>query len=153
MDPSSLIPIVTPVVHAAALYLQTEALKKAGDKAAEVVGEKAASSAVTKGSRALASLRSWFVKKADAKAQGVLEMVELDPEDTDFQAKLIHETARLAGSDSTFEQELRVLAEQVTIAQVGNINQTFNNHASNQGAQGVINAPLTFNYGRKPDES
>jgi|GEM_PF-2794170 len=153
MDPSSLIPIVAPVVHAAALYLQTEALKKAGDKAAEVVGEKAASSAVTQGSRALASLRSWFAKKADAKAQGVLKMVEIDPKDTDFHAKLIQETARLALTNSAFEQELRVLAGQVTIAQTESINQTFNNPSSNQGAQGVINAPLTFNYGSKPDEN
>lgn len=153
MEPSSLIPIVTPVVHAAVLYLQTEALKKAGDKAAEVLGEKAASSAVTKGSHALDSLRSWFVKKADAKAQGVLEMVELDPEDTAFQAKLVQETARLAMTDSTFEQELRVLAGQTTIAQTESINQTFNNVASNQGMQGVNNAPLTFNYGRTPEES
>src|SRR6266498_1545515 len=116
MDTSALIPLITPAIAAAIAYLRDQAAAKAGEKAA----------------------------KADPKAQQVLANVEQDPTDDDYQNKLIKETARLASTDSAFAQELKILAEQVTVAQPGSTVQTINNQAPNQGAQGVFNAPVSF---------
>ena len=74
--------------------------------------------------------------------RGPLANVEQDPDDKDYQQKLVKETTRLASADSTFAQELKVLAENVAIAQSGSV--IIDNKASNLGAQGVFNAPVKF---------
>ena len=68
--------------------------------------------------------------------------MEQDPDDEDYQQKLVKETARLADTDPTFAQDLKVLAENVAIAQSGSV--IIDNKASNLGAQGVFNAPVQF---------
>ncbi len=114
IDPSTLIPLVSPVVAAVVAFIKTQGAQKAGEKAL----------------------------KADAKAQQALVNLEQDPDDEDYQQKLVKETARLASTDSTFAQDIKVLAENVAIAQSGSV--AIDNKASNFGAQGVFNAPIQF---------
>ncbi len=147
MDPTLLVPLVSPLVAAVVAYLKGEAAKKAGEKAAEVVGEKAGEAVAGAGPRLLATLRDRFTEKADPKAQQALTLVEQDPDDADYQQKLVKETARLAAADPGFAQELRVLAEQAIIGQPGGV--AIDNQASNYGAQGVFHAPVSFDQ-RKP---
>jgi len=82
-----------------------------------------------KGQKALSLLRDRFLAKADTKAQQALANVEQDPDDEDYQKKLLKETARLASADSTFAQDLKVVAEHVALAQSGSV--TIENTASN----------------------
>lgn len=144
VDPSALIPWISPIISAVVTYIATQGAQKAGDKAAEIVGEKATETTLTLGQKALALLRSKFFAKTDAKAQQALKNVEQDPDDEDYQQKLVKETARLASTDPTFAQELKVLAENVTIAQSGGV--AIDNKAPNYGAQGVFNAPVSFDH-------
>ncbi len=147
MDPTMLIPLVSPVVAAVVAYLKGEAAEKAGEKVAEVAGEKAGEAIAGAGPRLLATLRDRFTEKADPKAQQALTLVEQDPDDTDYQQKLVKETARLAAADLRFAQELRVLAEQANIVQPGGV--YIDNKAPSYGPQGVFHAPITFDQ-RKP---
>lgn len=147
MDPTLLVPLVSPLVAAAAAFLKGEVATTAGAKAAEVVGAKAGEAAAEAGPRLLAALRARFAAQADPKAQQALALVEQDPDDPDYQQKLVKETARLAAADLGFAQELRVLAKQATIVQPGAV--AIDNQASNYGAQGVFHAPVTFDQ-RKP---
>jgi hypothetical protein len=144
VDPSALIPWISPVITAVVAFIKTQGSQKAGEKAAEVIGEKVTEGILDKGEKALAILRSRFATKADAKAQQALANVEQDPDDEDYQQKLIKETARLASADPSFTQDLKVLAENVAIAQSGSV--TIDNKAPNQGAQGVFNAPVQFDH-------
>ena len=143
MDPASLVPVVSSLVAAVVAYMKSEGAKKAQEKAAEVIGEKAGEAVAGVGPRALATLRTWFQRKADPKAQQALVLAEQDPDDADYQQKLVKETVRLAAADPAFAQELKVLADHVGIAQSGSV--IIDNTAPNQGAQGVFNAPVTFN--------
>jgi hypothetical protein len=152
MDPAALIPLIGPAIMAATAYLRDHAAEKAGEKAAEAVGTEAGKALASVGPKALATLRGWFVTKSDPKAQQALANVEQDPTDDDYQHKLLKETARLASLDPAFAQELKILAEQVTVAQSGSTVQTINNQAPNQGAQGVFNAPVSFDSIRRDDE-
>ncbi len=147
MDPTLLVPLVSPLVAAVVAYLKGEAAKKAGEKAAEVVGERAGEAVAGAGPRLLATLRDRFTEKADPKARQALDLVEQDPDDADYQQKLVKETARLAAADPGFTQELRVLAEQANIVQPGGV--YIDNQAPSYGAQGVFHAPVTFDQ-RKP---
>jgi hypothetical protein len=142
VDPSALIPWITPIITAVVAFIKTQGAQRAGEKAAEVLGEKATEATLNTGEKALATLRARFSAKADAKAQRALANVEQDPDDEDYQQKLVKETARLASADSTFAQDLKVLAENVAIAQSGSV--IIDNKASNLGAQGVFNAPVQF---------
>jgi hypothetical protein len=142
MDPSALISWISPIINAVAVFIKTQGAQKAGEKAAEVIGEKATEATLHKGEKALAILRTRFSAKADAKAQQALANVEQDPDDKDYQQKLVKETARLASADSAFTQELKMLAENVAIAQSGSV--VIDNKAPNQGAQGIFNAPVQF---------
>jgi hypothetical protein len=142
MDLSAFIPWISPIITAVITYIKAQGVQKAGDKAAEVIGEKATEMTMSIGQKALTVLRSKFSVKADTKAQQALENVEQDPDDEDYQHKLVKETARLASTDPVFAQELKVLAENVSIAQSGGV--TIDNKASNYGAQGVFNAPINF---------
>ncbi len=142
VDPSALIPWISPIISAVVTYISTQGAQKAGDKAAEIVGEKATETTLSLGQKALILLRSKFSAKANPKAQQALANVEQDPDDEDYQQKLVKETARLANADPTFAQELKVLAEKVNIAQSGSI--TIDNKASNYGAQGAFYAPVSF---------
>jgi len=145
LDPSALLPIITPVVTATIAYIRDEAAKKAGAKAVEAIGEKAGEAVAGIGPKALTTLRAWFQKKSDSKATQALANVIQDPSDQDYQQKLIKETVRIASTDPAFTQELKILAEQVTIAQPNSMVQTINNQAPNQGAQGIFTASVTFN--------
>jgi hypothetical protein len=142
VDPSGLIPWISPIITAVVAFIKTQGAQKAGEKAAEVIGEKATETTLNKGEKALATLRARFSAKADAKAQQALANVEQDPDDEDYQRKLVKETARLANTDPTFAQDLKVLAENVAIAQSGSV--IIDNKASNLGVQGVFNAPVQF---------
>ena len=114
----------------------------AGDKAAEIIGEKATETTISLGQKAFTELRSKFSLQADMKAQQALANVEQDPDDEDYQQKLVKEIARLANVDPSFAQELKLLARNVTIAQPSIL--TIDNKASNQGVQGIFNAPVQF---------
>src|SRR6266480_1383585 len=138
VDPSALIPWISPIIIAIVAFIKTQGAQKAG----EVLGEKVTEATLNKGEKALAILRARFSAKADAKAQRALANVEQDPDDEDYQQKLVKETARLADTDPTFAQDLKVLAENVAIAQSGSV--AIDNKASNLGAQGVFNAPVQF---------
>jgi hypothetical protein len=151
MDPSVLIPWISPIIIAVVTYIKTQGTQKASDKAAEVIGEKATERAISIGQKALTLLRSKFSVKADTKAQQALANVEQDPNDEDYQQKLVKETARLASADPAFAQELKVLAETVNIAQSGSV--AIDNKSSNYGAQGVFNAPLSFDQRTMRDTS
>jgi len=142
VDLSGFIPWISPIITAVVAFIKTQGARKAGEKAAEVIGEKATEATLNKGEKALATLRARFSAKADAKAQQALTNVEQDPDDEDYQQKLVKETARLASTDPTFAQDLKVLAENVAIAQSGSV--IIDNKASNLGAQGVFNAPVEF---------
>jgi hypothetical protein len=142
MDPTALLSLVSPLVAAVAAYLREEGATAAGGKAAEVIGERAGAAVADIGPRALATLRNWFRKEADAKAQQALTLVEQDPDDTDYQQKLVKETARLAAATSAFARELRVLAGRATVVQSGGV--AIDNAAPNYGAQGVFHAPVRF---------
>src|SRR5947208_826826 len=119
VDPSALIPLISPIITAVVTYIKTQGAQKASDKAAEVIGEKSTEAAMSLGQRAWTLLRSKFSAKADVKAQQALTNVEQDPDDKDYQQKLVKETVRLASADPSFTQELKVLAENVHIAQSG----------------------------------
>ncbi|SRR6266487_3278608 len=142
MDPSALVQWLSPVITAVVMYIKTQGAQKASDKAAEVIGEKATETTLSLGQKALTLLRSKLSIDANTKAQQALANVEQDPNDEDYQQKLVKETARLASADPAFAQELKVLAENVALAQTGGV--TIDNKASNQGAQGVFNAPVQF---------
>lgn len=142
VDPSTLIPWISPIITAVVAFIKTQGAQKAGEKAAEVIGEKATEATLSRGEKALATLRSWFAAKADAKAQQALANVEQDPDDEDYQQKLAKETVRVASADPIFAQDLKVLADNVTLAQAGGV--AIDNKASNMGAQGVFNAPVQF---------
>lgn len=145
-DPTPLLPVVTPIVTAAIAYLKNEAARKAGEKAAETLGEKAGEAAAGAGAQALATLRGWFQKKDDQPAQQALELVEKNPDSAGFRQELIDQTARLAATDPTFAQDLRVLAQQVNIAQPGSVVGTVHNTGENKGVQiGVNTGDVTFN--------
>lgn len=145
-DPTPLLPIVAPVITAAIAYLKNEMAQKAGEKAAEKLGEKAGEAAAGVGAQALTTLRSWFHKKDDPPAQQALELVEKNPDSSGFRQELIEQTVRLAAADPAFAQDLRVLAEQVTIAQPGSVVGTVNNTGENDGMQmGVNSGDVTFN--------
>ena len=145
MDPSTLVPLLTPLITAAAHYLKNQAAQKVGEKAAEVIGEKAGEAIVNTGPKTLDTLRSWFKKKEDLKAEQALELVEQNPDDIDYQQKLVKETARISVTDPTFEQELKILAGTAVVAQPGSNVQTINNQSSNEGAQGIFNDVVNFN--------
>jgi hypothetical protein len=142
IDPATLLPLVSPVIAAVVTFIKTQGTQKAGEKAAEILGEKATEAAIEKGQKALTLLRDRFSAKADTKAQHALVNVEQDPDDEDYQKKLMKETARLASADPTFAQDLKVVAEHVAIAQSGSV--TIENTASNYGAQGVFNESVHF---------
>lgn len=151
IEPSTLIPFVSPVIATVVAFIKTQGAQKAGEKAAEVIGEKVTEATIDKGRKALILLHERFSSKADNKAQQALTSVERYPDDEDFQKKLIKETARLASTDAAFAQDLRILAEKVNIAQSGSV--VIDNKASNLGAQGVFNAPVQFdNRGVKNNE-
>jgi hypothetical protein len=146
VDPSWIAPIIT----AAITYIKTQGTQKAADKVAEVVGEKAGDGAISTGGKALSLLRSQFLAKTDEKAKLALANVEQYPDDDDYRDKLIKETARLASADPTFAQELKVLGENVAIAQSGSV--IIDNKAPNYGGQGVFNGPVHFgNHSMKDD--
>src|SRR5215212_9779376 len=109
MDPSALFPLISPLIAAATAYLCGQAAQKAGEKAAEAIGTKVGEAAARDGSRVLATIRGFFNKHSDPKAQRALADLELDPDDAGYQQKLIKETARLASADPIFAQELKVL--------------------------------------------
>jgi CHAT domain len=69
--------------------------------------------------------------------------VEYDPDDEDYQQKLIKEPARFANTDPDFAQELKVLAENVNIVHPGCV--TIDNESINCSVQGGGNAPIIFN--------
>src|SRR5256885_582313 len=142
MDPSAFIPWISPIITAVITYIKAQGVQKAGDKAAEVIGEKATETTISMGQKALTVLRSKFSATADTKAQQALANVEQDPDDEDYQHKLVKELTRLINADPTFAQDLKVLAEHVAITQAGGV--TIDNKASNYGAQGVFNAPVQF---------
>jgi hypothetical protein len=142
VDPSALIPWITPIITTVGMYIKTQGVHKTADKVAEVIEEKAAEEMGSKGQKAFVLLRSRFSAKADEKAKRALANVEQDPEDEDYQQKLVKETARLASADPLFAQELKVLGENVAIAQSGSV--TIDNKASNYGVQGVVNAPINI---------
>lgn len=142
MDSSALTSWIGPIITAIVMYIKTQGAQKAGDKAAEIVGEKATEMTLNTGQKALSLLRSKFFAKSDAKALCILENVEKDPDDEDYQQKLVKETARLASADPSFVRELKVLAERVTIVQSGSV--IIDNKAPSYGAQGVFNAPVQF---------
>ena len=151
IDPATLLPLVSPVVAAVITFIKTQGVQKAGEKAAEILGEKATEATLDKGQKALTLLRDHFSAKADTKAQQALVNVQQDPDDEDYQKKLIKETARLASTDPTFLQDLRIRADHVAIAQSGSV--TIENTASSYGAQGVFNQPVHFdNRKMKGDE-
>jgi len=83
LDPSTLIPWISPIITAVIMYIKTQGAQKAGDKAAEVIGEKATEMTMSTGQKALTLLRSRFSAKADRKAQQALANVEQDPNDDD----------------------------------------------------------------------
>jgi hypothetical protein len=151
MDPSLLIPIVSPLVSSLIVYLREEAAKKAGEKAAEIIGEKTGEAIVDIGPKALATIRGWFGKTNDPKAQKALINVEEDPADEDYGLKLVKETVRVAASEPAFAQELKILAEQANIVQAGGTQVNIDNKAPNYGAQGNFNAPVSFGTPTKPD--
>jgi hypothetical protein len=142
-DPSALIPWITPIITTVVMYIKTQGVQKTADKVAKVVEEKAAEEMVSKGQKAFVLLHSRFFAKADEKAKRALANVEHYPEDDDYKEKLIKETARLASADPTFAQDLKVLGENVTIAQPGSM--VIDNKAPNYGAQGEFHAPVHFN--------
>ena len=146
MDVAALLPIASAVASAAAVYIKTEMAKKAGEKMAEVIGEKAGEAAASGGTKALTSLRSWFTRKKDDRALHALQQVEVQP-DTQNVERLTQETVRVALSEPEFAQELKVVAEQFHLLQPNSV--LINNNAPNEGAQGVFNAPVTFNRNTK----
>lgn len=143
MDLSTLAAFVTPIVTAVIAYLQTEGLQKAGEKASEVIGEKAGETVSSIGPKALATMKGWFKHSPDAKAEKALADVEQDPDDVDYQQKLVKEAIRVASIEPAFAEELKVLAQQANFIQSGGVQ--INNNAPNQGAQGVFNAPININ--------
>ena len=150
MDPSTLIPMISPVITAAIAYLRDEAAKKAGEQAAETVGMETGKAIVAVGTKALATVRTWFTQKHDTKALHTLANVEQYPTDEDYQQKLIKETARLASADPAFAQELKILAEQVMVAQPGSTVQTFQNQNTIVGVQGQNTGTVTQQIGNLP---
>jgi hypothetical protein len=152
MDPAALIPLVSPVITAAVAYLRDEAARKAGEKAAETVGTEAGKAIVGIGPKALATVRAWFTKHNDTKAQQALTNVEQDPTDDDYQQKLIKETTRLASTEPAFAQELKILAEQVMIAQPGSTVQTFHNQDTIVGIQGQNTGTVAQQIGSLPHD-
>ena len=141
-DPAALIQWISPIITAVVTYIKIRGSQMAGDKAAEIIGEKATETTISLGQKAFTELRSKFSLQADMKAQQALANVEQDPDDEDYQQKLVKEIARLANVDPSFAQELKLLARNVTIAQPSIL--TIDNKASNQGVQGIFNAPVQF---------
>lgn len=142
VDPSTLLSWITPIVAAVATHIKTQDGQKTADKGADALSDKIAEETVSVGQKVLGLLRARFLAKADEKAKQALANVEQDPDDEDYQKKLAKETARLASTDLTFAQELKVLGKNVAVAQSGSV--TIDNKASNYGAQGVFNAPVQF---------
>lgn len=137
LDPSALWPFVVPIVQGVVTYLKQEGAKTLDEKAVEKLGEKAGESAFGAGSKSLAKLRALFQNKDDKKAQKALQAVEEDPDDKDYQDKLIKETIRLAATDSAVANELKVLAQNVMIALPGSVVTTFSNAPSGVQAQHI----------------
>jgi formylglycine-generating enzyme required for sulfatase activity len=118
MDPTALIPLVTPIVKAVVDYIRNEGAQKAGEKALEKIGEKAGESVYDISGKSLEKLRSLFQKKDDKKAQKALQALEEDPHDDDYQHKLIKETARLAAADPAVAADLKTFAEHIERATI-----------------------------------
>jgi hypothetical protein len=136
--------VASSVVAALIAYLRDEAAKKAGDKAAEVVGEQAISAATRGGAKALATVRSWFARENDAAGRQALAKVEAAPQEPSHEQELLQSVVQLAASRPAFAEELRLLAAQANLVQSGGVVQHISNQASNRGAQGVFNAPVSF---------
>lgn len=150
MDISPFLAIAGPVVTAIAVYLRDQAAQKAADKAAEAVGTEAGKALASSGPNVLTTIRGWFTAKNDVKAQQALAHVEQDPTDDDYQQKLIKETARLASTDAAFAQELKILAQQVTVAQPGSTVQTYHTQDSVVGVQGQNSGTVSQHIGEMP---
>ncbi len=151
MEPSAIIPWISPIITAVITYIKLQGAQKAGDKIAESLGEKAADAAVNTGKKALDLFRSHSSAKTDVKVQQALTNVEQDPDDEDYQQKLMKEIARLASTDSVFAQEVKALSEHAPSTQSYSV--MIDNKASNLGAQGVFNMPVHFdNRGVKDHE-
>lgn len=146
VDLTAITSIATTLVGLLTAYLKNQAAEKVGEKVVEKVGEKAGDALIDTGSRSLLVLRSWFHKKDDTKAEQALRQVVDNPHHLASQQELIQRTVHLAIADATFAQALRTLAEQADSTQFGKV--SISNHAPNEGAQGVFNAPVTINNKR-----
>lgn len=149
MDPSVLISVVSPLVAAVVAYLKDEGVKKASDKATEVVGQKAGEAVASAGPQALATLRSWFRKKNDSRAQQALELVECDPDDALYQQELVKETVRLAVVELSFAHELSLLVEEITATAQASVSGTVHNTGTNEGVQvGVSTGSISLSQNK-----
>ncbi len=151
VDPSALLPWITPIITTVVTYIRTQAIQKTADKVTEAVSGKAAAEAMNTGEKALTFLRTHFFAKADEKAKRALADVEQDPDDEDYRKKLAKETARLASADPTFAQHLKALGGHITDAQAGSV--TIESQGDNYGAIGVFHSPVHFNQRTAKDES
>lgn len=96
----------------------------------------------TKGEQAAPVIKAAVQQHGDDKDRNALAQFEADPEDYQqvFETKLI----RLAERNPTLAQQFQTLAQQANIVQPGGNVVNIDNTASNYGAQGTFNAPITF---------
>jgi len=138
------IPILSAVINGLVSVFTAYTQYKAATKQAEVKQEAppAQSAEVAKGEVVAQVVETAITKHGTEDERADLANFQRNPQRyADTIAAVIRE---LATREPSFAQQLQLLAQQANIARAGSNVVNINNDASNYGAQGIFNAPVSF---------
>lgn len=145
IDPT---PFITGLVGVFSAYTTYKAAVAKAE--AEQTTPLAKSDDAAKGEQAAPLIKAAVQQHGDDKDRNALIQFEADPDDyrSVLEAKLI----RLAERNPAFAQQLQMLAQNANIVQPGGNVVNIDNKASNRGAQGTFNAPVSLGNSKSDND-